>query len=289
MNKQSLVQSLRNIICSIDYNDKKLFVETVVSTHDKGPQKILDIIQALVRHIDSTYMLKSPDDSFNPLSVIATACPENVRCDLERDDGNFDLLNSLVEAFNCKLKAKTTTVVNIENNTITPRTFQCKKGTCHLTMVVNKINGKYHPFNNKTYFPRFTLDNDATYPQIHSLCFFVVKDKIKNEWEVLTLKYPNSEMFANNITDKNAYALVYIGQDVTDNLFNFSEFSKAINHGRNGSIIHVTIERGKDSVIDYDTFKKLIHPQLFMNFYHTDHMSTLEMVYNSVKGALASN
>lgn len=273
--KALLIESLRGIICATDKSDNE-FAELDMT----------GIIKTLTLHLESEYMPKSPN-SINPLSNIKSSCYENVKGGSGRKS-DYNMLETLVDALNSRDASKkscsggSTAVVNIKDNTITPRTFQRKNGTCHLTMVVNKNkDGVYHPFDNKTYFPRFTLDDDPENPQMHSLCFFVVHDEIKKAWKVVTLQYSETNLYANYITGKNAYALVYIGQDFTKEIFDVDMFIGAFTYYNT----HLD-QRNKPLVIDSETFKKLIHPQLLMNYYYNNGDAILRNVYDSVRDAL---
>ena len=268
-----------------------------VSTPYKGPPKMHDIVQALRVHIDVEYMKKVPGLT-NPLSKLTSFGSENVL----NGDGKISLLASLVNAFTCStsnnngsapeignepLECSPISVVNIENDTITPRTFQCKKGICHLRMVVNKKDDNYLPFNNEMYFPRFTLDDNATDPQLHGLCFFVVFDAIEKVYKVVTFKYTEN-LATHFVTDNNAFALVYIGLDVTDQSFQIKHLESAIR--AHAKIMRDNREIKRRSLIEYKAFEKLVHPKLFKNYYclvKGDNL--LRGVYDIVQKAFTTN
>jgi len=103
---------------------------------------------------------------------------------------------------------------------IDPTYFKSKKGNCQLKLFYMADNQSiYQPFPKDFYFPRFTLDN-AEQPQVHILCFAVVKypiskchdQKSKYQWNIVALRNCEPNLTANHVIT-NAYALMYIGQD----------------------------------------------------------------------------
>lgn len=109
-----------------------------ISTPYEKPPTMTAIIEALTLHLNTEYMPKSSHLT-NPLSHIM----EDKKGD-SRDSSKLMMLETLVNVFHGKNDGKkrdsggTTAVVKIIDDTITPRTFKSKNGTCHLTMVVNQ-------------------------------------------------------------------------------------------------------------------------------------------------------
>ena len=179
-------------------------------THYNNPPTIPEIIEAMNEHVENEYLNKSLFKVSNPF---VRSCPPDWN-NVTYKSNNF--LSSLQSAlYNVCRSEKGKALVNVVNihssSGIIPSSFSGTTYKCFLKMFINVHRDKYLPIPKEFYFPRVTYDNDAL-PQIHKLCFAVVRNHEASEWNIITLTCCQRNLTASDVID-NAYALVYLSQE----------------------------------------------------------------------------